>query len=108
MFQIYHLTITQHLSELISWTGWLSQMQYSNLLFINARFLGGNDQTNFFTRAQRSRMVFEILSTTVFGREKKGEVGIDRLIEEGGFGACFPLHDVTCFISSIQVFNNNE
>jgi len=57
------------------------------------RFLGGNDQTNFFTRAQRSRMVFEILSTTVFGREKKGEVGIDRLIEEGGFGACFPLHD---------------
>ena len=44
-------------------------------------------------------MVFEILSTTVFGREKKGEVGVDRLVEEGGFSACFPLHDVRIIIS---------
>ena len=40
-------------------------------------------------------MVFEILSTTPFGKEKKGEVGVDRLVEEGGFSACFPLHDVS-------------
>ena len=38
------------------------------------RFLGSDDITNFFSRAQRSRIVFEILSTTPFGREKKGEV----------------------------------
>ena len=62
------------------------------------RFLGGDDKTNFFTRAQRSRMVFEILSTTPFGREKKGEVGVDRLVEEGGFSACYPLHDVSIWL----------
>ena len=39
-------------------------------------------------------MVFEILSTTAFGREKKGEVGVDRLVDEGGFSASYPLHDV--------------
>ena len=30
----------------------------------------------------------------MFGREKKGEVGVDRLVEEGGFSAAYPLHDV--------------
>ena len=54
-------------------------------------------------------MVYEILSATTFGREKKGEVnltkikksfnlilkvGISRLVEEGTFDAAFPLHDV--------------
>ena len=54
------------------------------------RFLGSEDRDKFFTRAQRyleniaylkkkrellrSRMVYEILSATTFGREKKGEV----------------------------------
>ena len=41
---------------------------------LNFRFLGSEDKDNFFTRAQRSRMVYEILSATTFGREKKGEV----------------------------------
>ena len=82
------------------------------------RFLGSEDKETFFTRAQRSRMVYEILSATTFGREKKGEVeilyqdqisifnlsnlrqnfsqvGISRLVEEGAFNAAFPLHDVT-------------
>ena len=39
-------------------------------------------------------MVYEILCTTPFGREKKGEVGVGRLLEEGAFHASFPLHDV--------------
>ena len=30
----------------------------------------------------------------MFGREKKGEVGVDRLVEEGGFSAAYPLDDV--------------
>ena len=42
--------------------------------YLNFRFLGSDDVENFFSRAQRSRIVFEILSTTAFGREKKGEV----------------------------------
>ena len=58
------------------------------------KFLGNENKQNFFTRAQRSRIVFEILSTIVFGKEKKGEVGIDRLVEEGVFSASYPLHDV--------------
>ena len=41
-----------------------------------SRFLGSEDKETFFTRAQRSRMVYEILSATTFGREKKGEVKI--------------------------------
>jgi len=57
------------------------------------KFLGSENKASFFTRAQRSRFVFEILSTIVFGREKKGEVGIDRLIGEGAFSAAYPLHD---------------
>ena len=43
-------------------------------------------------------MVFEILSTTAFGREKKGEVGVDRLVDEGGFSASYPLHDVSNYL----------
>jgi len=59
------------------------------------RFLGSEDKENFFSRAQRSRMVYEILCTTPFGREKKGEVGVGRLLEEGAFHASFPVHDGT-------------
>ena len=59
------------------------------------KFLGSDNKQSFFTRSQRSRIVFEILSAIVFGREKKGEVGIDRLVEEGVFSAAYPLHDVS-------------
>lgn len=57
------------------------------------KFLGSNDPNTFFSRAQRSRMVYEILATTPFGKEKKGEVGIERMVEEGAYSAAFPLHD---------------
>lgn len=35
----------------------------------------------------------------MFGKKKKGEVGICRLIDEGVFSTAFPLHDVSnsCF-----------
>ena len=42
-------------------------------------------------------MVYEILATTPFGKEKKGEVGIERMVEEGAYSAAFPLHDVSFF-----------
>lgn len=63
------------------------------------RFLGSDDPDSFFTRAQRSRMVYEILATAAFGKEKKGEVGIERMVEEGVYNAAFPLHDVSTFIN---------
>jgi len=40
-------------------------------------------------------MVYEILATAPFGKEKKGEVGIERLVGEGAYTAAFPLHDVS-------------
>ena len=49
------------------------------------RFLGCDDPDSFFTRAQRSRMVYELLAATPFGKEKKGEVGIERLVSEGAY-----------------------
>ena len=58
------------------------------------KFLGSENKQSFFSRSQRSRLVFEILSNTIFGREKKGEVGIDRLVSEGAMAAAYPLHDV--------------
>uniref|UniRef100_T1HAX3 Anoctamin n=1 Tax=Rhodnius prolixus TaxID=13249 RepID=T1HAX3_RHOPR len=57
------------------------------------RFLGSENRETFFTDTQRSRIVYEILSTCMFGKKKKGEVGICRLIDEGVFSTAFPLHD---------------
>lgn len=63
-------------------------------MIIFFRFLGNDKRDSFFSNVQRSRIVYEILSTAVFGKKKKGEVGIDRLVDEGVFSSSFPLHDV--------------
>lgn len=60
-----------------------------------SRFLGSENRDTFFSNVQRSRIVYEILSTAIFGKKKKGEVGIDRLVDEGVFSSAFPLHDVS-------------
>lgn len=65
------------------------------------RFLGSENQETFFSNTQRSRIVYEILSTAMFGKKKKGEVGIDRLVDEGIFSSAFPLHDVCCLIADL-------
>ncbi|XP_037075179.1 anoctamin-7-like isoform X2 [Pollicipes pollicipes] len=57
------------------------------------KFLGSEDQDNYFSTAQRIRIVYEILATSVFGKRKQGEVGIERLVDEGTYHAAFPLHD---------------
>ncbi|PSN45102.1 Anoctamin-7 [Blattella germanica] len=57
------------------------------------RFLGSDNRETYFTNVQRGRILYEILSTAIFGKKKKGEVGIDRLVEEGAFSSAFPLHD---------------
>uniref|UniRef100_A0A3B3ZSM6 Anoctamin n=1 Tax=Periophthalmus magnuspinnatus TaxID=409849 RepID=A0A3B3ZSM6_9GOBI len=56
-------------------------------------FLGSSNQENYFTHTQRHRMVYEILSRTVYGKRKRAEVGVDRLINEGAYTAAFPLHE---------------
>lgn len=65
------------------------------------RFLGCDNRENYFTNVQRGRILYEILSTALFGKKKKGEVGIDRLVEEGVFSSAFPLHDVSGSCSNI-------
>ena len=65
-----------------------------SLSFQSSRFLNNEDIAAFWSRAQRSRIVYEILCTTPFGREKKGEVGVNSLVDQGAFSAAFPLHDV--------------
>ena len=52
-------------------------------------------------------MVYEILATTPFGKEKKGEVGIERMVEEGAYSAAFPLHDVSLFFLMHKNYKKN-
>ena len=71
-----HPTTGQQLSLFIDFNNQIfltTKYFYPNIF---SRFLGSEDRDKFFTRAQRSRMVYEILSATTFGREKKGEVGL--------------------------------
>ncbi|XP_020513581.2 anoctamin-7 [Labrus bergylta] len=57
------------------------------------RFLGSEDQTNFFKMTQRHQVLYEILARTPYGLVKQGEVGIDRLLNEQVFTAAYPLHE---------------
>lgn len=41
-----------------------------------------------------SFQVYEILARTVYGKRKRAEVGVDRLVNEGVYSAAFPLHEV--------------
>lgn len=56
------------------------------------KFLGHEDKSNFFDTRERSRMVFQILATSSYGKRKRAEIGIDRLLEEKCYSAAFPIH----------------
>uniref|UniRef100_A0A8C5EQA1 Anoctamin n=1 Tax=Gouania willdenowi TaxID=441366 RepID=A0A8C5EQA1_GOUWI len=57
------------------------------------RFLGCEDKDTYFSNTQRHRVVYEILSRTVYGKRKRAEVGVERLVNEGAYSAAFPLHE---------------
>ncbi|CAM4679351.1 unnamed protein product [Leuciscus chuanchicus] len=57
------------------------------------KFLGSDDRENYFTNTQRHRIVYEILARTAYGRRKRAEVGVARLLNEGAFTGAFPLHE---------------
>uniref|UniRef100_A0A1I8FRU3 Anoctamin n=1 Tax=Macrostomum lignano TaxID=282301 RepID=A0A1I8FRU3_9PLAT len=42
---------------------------------------------------QRHQVAYEILATQVYGKRKRAEVGIDRLLEEEVYSGAFPLHE---------------
>lgn len=57
------------------------------------RFLGSDNQDEYFTVTQRVCVAYEILQTARYGARRKAQIGIDRLIEEGVYAAAFPLHE---------------
>lgn len=78
-------------------------------------FLASHDRENFFTNTQRHRVVrprgsspdsyscvsltrsfqaYEILTRTTYGKRKRSQVGVDRLLSEDVFKTAFPLHEV--------------
>ncbi|KAI3381824.1 hypothetical protein SNEBB_004040 [Seison nebaliae] len=56
-------------------------------------FLKGTTTSVYFSNAQRSFMLHDILQSIPFGDEAKAEVGIDRLIAENVFTAAYSLHE---------------
>ncbi|XP_031422222.1 anoctamin-7 isoform X1 [Clupea harengus] len=57
------------------------------------KFLGSDNQDTYFTNTQRHRIVYEILARAPYGKRKRAEVGVARLLNEGAFTAAFPLHE---------------
>ncbi|KAK3743463.1 hypothetical protein RRG08_011307 [Elysia crispata] len=56
------------------------------------RFLGSDNKDTFFEDTHRHRILWEILTTTLYGKKKRAEMGVERLLDEGAFTAAFPLH----------------
>ncbi|XP_041032704.1 anoctamin-7-like isoform X1 [Carcharodon carcharias] len=57
------------------------------------RYLNSNNHEDFFTNTQRHAIVYEILMRAKYGHRRKGQIGIDSLLNEKVFSAAFPLHD---------------
>ncbi|CAL8400741.1 unnamed protein product, partial [Boreogadus saida] len=57
------------------------------------RFLGCNNRETYFSSTQRHRIVYEILAKTAYGKRRRAEVGVARLLTEGAYSAAFPLHE---------------
>ncbi|XP_075926417.1 anoctamin-7-like isoform X1 [Petromyzon marinus] len=70
--------------------------EYYNCFFRKSkldRFLGSDHPETFFSSTQRHVIVKEILNTTPYGKRKKAEVGLDRMLRDHIFSAAFPLHE---------------
>ncbi|XP_077168838.1 anoctamin-7-like isoform X1 [Paroedura picta] len=67
------------------------------------RFLGSDSPDSYFSSTQRHRIVYEILTRTVYGKRKHAEVGIERLLNEGVYSAAFPLHEGPFELPEYQV-----
>ncbi|XP_039359993.1 anoctamin-7-like [Mauremys reevesii] len=61
------------------------------------KFLGSDSRDSYFSNTQRHRIVYEILARTIYGKRKRAEIGINRLLDERVYGAAFPLHEWGCW-----------
>ncbi|KAK6303538.1 hypothetical protein J4Q44_G00259920 [Coregonus suidteri] len=57
------------------------------------KFIGFEDHDTYFTNTQRHHIVYELLARTVYGKRKRAEMGVARLLNEGAYTAAFPLHE---------------
>uniref|UniRef100_A0A674K9S9 Anoctamin n=1 Tax=Terrapene triunguis TaxID=2587831 RepID=A0A674K9S9_9SAUR len=57
------------------------------------KFLGSDSRDSYFSNTQRHRIVYEILARTIYGKRKRAEIGINRLLNERVYAAAFPLHE---------------
>uniref|UniRef100_A0A4W5M7S6 Anoctamin n=1 Tax=Hucho hucho TaxID=62062 RepID=A0A4W5M7S6_9TELE len=67
------------------------------------KFLGCENHDSYFTNTQRHRIVYELLARTVYGKRKRAEVGVARLLNEGAYTAAFPLHEGTFELPEYEV-----
>ncbi|XP_073240805.1 anoctamin-5-like [Porites lutea] len=58
------------------------------------KFLIPDNRDDFFTSAQRSKIVHRILNKTQYG-ERRNQIGIGRLLGNGSYSAAYPLHEGT-------------
>ncbi|WP_411025103.1 hypothetical protein, partial [Salmonella sp. s54836] len=73
---------------------------YFTALFQKSKFdsyIGHENQDTFFTDAQRSLIVYNILMDTNYSA-KSNKVGLDRVISKGTYSSAFPIHDGNYFL----------
>ncbi|XP_070544484.1 anoctamin-4-like isoform X5 [Ptychodera flava] len=56
-------------------------------------FIGIENKDDFFSPAERSRMVYEILERCKYDPDKGNKFGIEHLLSNGTYTAAFPLHE---------------
>ena len=66
----------------------------------NFRFLGSDNHETYFENRDRQRVAYEIIATSAYGKRKRAEIGIERLLEEEVYTAAYPLHDVSNIVLS--------
>lgn len=57
------------------------------------KFLGSDNHEEYFNKTQRIRIVYEILQSTVYGKRKKAQIGVESMLKDNILTAAFPLHD---------------
>ena len=65
---------------------------YYECTVVNFRFIV-KDRETFFSSAQRSQIVWQLLMRTSYDDDDSDKVGIVRLLSNGVFKAAYPLHD---------------
>lgn len=59
-------------------------------------FVNHEDQERFFSRAERARMVYDLLIRTRYDSNDNGDkyrFGVERLVKNHTYSTCYPLHD---------------